>query len=273
MRWMQDHPVYLTASIGRREMNFLVNTVSHKCVISRRLVERVRMQPAGCTLFAANGTVINVMGEITLDVCVGYLLIKFVASDNVTKSMLGSNWLRQYQMIWDFSKDVLLVRGRVFQFIPEEKNKARKRARALLERVKAASLEDECVRKCMKEDMEAQRGIERLRYEESKPICVMNRILTVSLTDDHSGRTVDIVNAEETIRGEDRVQCPRRNAPMPVGPVRYINWIHLMLSTDKTLISQPHAYADTLGAGGKKPLRILVKVVVYVQLCMEYCVI
>jgi len=51
MRSMQEHPVYLTATIGRREMNFLVDTGSDKCVIPRRLVDKARMQPAGCTLF------------------------------------------------------------------------------------------------------------------------------------------------------------------------------------------------------------------------------
>jgi len=93
MRSMQEHPVYLTATIGRREMNFSVDTGSDNCVIPRRLVDGAQMQPAGCRLFAANGTVINVMGEITLDVCLGDLTFptNFVASDNVTERMLGSN--------------------------------------------------------------------------------------------------------------------------------------------------------------------------------------
>jgi len=77
----------------------------------------------------------------------------------------------------------------------------------------------------------------------------MNRILATPLfSDDHSGRTADIINAEETGRGEDRVQRPRRNDPIPV---RYSNRIRSILWTDDTLKSEPHAYADTLGGGGK----------------------
>jgi len=214
-------------------------------VIPRRLVDGARMQPAGCRLFAANGTVINVMGEITLDVCLGdlTLLTKFVASDNVTEPMLGSNWLRQYQMIWDFRKDLLLVHGRVFRLIPEEENRARERAKIMLDRVRAAALEDKRIRRYAGEDDEAQRGFKRARQEKSKPICVtsyeeskpirvtsyveskpifvtsyvefklirvtsykkskpiriMNRIIATPLfSDDHSGRTADIINAEET---------------------------------------------------------------------------
>jgi len=130
----------------------------------------------------------------------------------------------------------------------------------MLYRVRVAALEDERIRKDEEEEDEAQKGIKRVRYKESKPIrvtsykeskpiCVMNRILARPLiSDDHSGRTVDIICAEETGRGEDRVQCPRRNAPIPI---RYINRIRSILWTDDTLKSEPHAYADTLGGGGK----------------------
>jgi len=73
-------------------MNFLVDPGSDKCVIPSRLVDGARIQPAGFRLFAADGTVINVRGEITFDVCLEDLKLptKFVASDNVTESMLGS---------------------------------------------------------------------------------------------------------------------------------------------------------------------------------------
>jgi len=77
------------------------------------------MKPAGCRLFAANGTTIIVIGEKILNVHVGDLTIltRFVVSDNVTELMLGVNWLRPNRIIWDFSKDVLLVNGRKFSLI------------------------------------------------------------------------------------------------------------------------------------------------------------
>jgi len=51
------------------------------------------MKPAGFRLFAANGTTINVFGEIILNVHVVDLTIptRFVVSDNVTEPMLGTN--------------------------------------------------------------------------------------------------------------------------------------------------------------------------------------
>jgi len=78
-------------------------------VITRKLIDEATMEPAGCRLFAANGTTVNVMGEIVLNVHVGDLTIptRFVVSDNVTEPMLGVNWQRRNRIIWDVSKDIL----------------------------------------------------------------------------------------------------------------------------------------------------------------------
>jgi len=114
---MKEHPVYIRAHIGRKEAICLVDTGSKKCVLPKRLVDESIVVPAGSRLFAANGTTINVAGEITLDVHVGDLTIptRFVVSSNVTEPMLGVNWLRWNRIIWDFAKDLLLVNGRVFE--------------------------------------------------------------------------------------------------------------------------------------------------------------
>jgi len=75
-------------------------------------------------LFAANGTVINVVGEVVMNVKIGELVLqtRFVVSDNITKPMLGVDWLRSIRMIWDFAKDILLINGKVFHLIPGEKS-------------------------------------------------------------------------------------------------------------------------------------------------------
>jgi len=82
-------------------------------VITRKLIDEATMEPAGCRLFAANGTTVNVMGEIVLNVHVGDLTIptRFVVSDSVTEPMLGVNWLRRNRIVWDFAKDLLFYVG------------------------------------------------------------------------------------------------------------------------------------------------------------------
>jgi len=59
------------------------------------------MEPAGCRLFAANGTTISVIGAIILNVRVGELTIptRFVVSYSVSEPMLGVHWLRRNRIV------------------------------------------------------------------------------------------------------------------------------------------------------------------------------
>jgi len=100
-RSMKEHPVYIWARIGHKDAVCLVDTGSEKCVITRKLVDEATMEPPGCRLFAANGSTINMVGEIILNVHVGDLTIptRFVVSDNVTERMLGVNWPRRNKII------------------------------------------------------------------------------------------------------------------------------------------------------------------------------
>jgi len=130
-RSMKEHPVYIRAQIGKCMTVCLVDTGSEKCVLPARIIDAESLEPADCRLFAANGTTINVIGEIFLDVHVGDLTIptRFVVSSNVTEPMLGANWLRSNRIVWDFAKDLLIVNGEVFDMILEEKSQELKRKR------------------------------------------------------------------------------------------------------------------------------------------------
>jgi len=67
-RQMKEHPVYLNAYLGKRRVSFLVDTGCERSVTPKRLVDESRIEQAECRLFAANGTVINVIGEVTMDI-------------------------------------------------------------------------------------------------------------------------------------------------------------------------------------------------------------
>jgi len=71
-------------------------------------------------LFAANGTVFNVLGEATMDIQIGELVLptRFVVSDNITEPMLGVESLRCNQMTWDFAQDILIIGDKVHHLIP-----------------------------------------------------------------------------------------------------------------------------------------------------------
>jgi len=62
-RPMKDHPVYLKAWLGKKSVQFLVDTGCERSVTPRKIIGDSQLEPAECRLFAANGTVINVVGE------------------------------------------------------------------------------------------------------------------------------------------------------------------------------------------------------------------
>jgi len=69
-----------------------------------------------------NGTVINVIGKVTMDIRIGELILptRFVVSDNITEPILGVEWLRCNQMTWDFAQDILIIGDKIHHLITGE---------------------------------------------------------------------------------------------------------------------------------------------------------
>jgi len=90
-RQMKDHPVYLDAYLGKKRVNFLVDTGCERSVTPKILFGNARLELAECRLFAANGTVIYVLGEVMMNIQIDDLVLptRFVVSDKITEPMLG----------------------------------------------------------------------------------------------------------------------------------------------------------------------------------------
>jgi len=123
-RQLKDYPVYLRAWLGKSGVRFLVDTGCERSVTPRKFIGDSRLEPAEYRIFAANGTVINVVSEVVMNIKISELVLPtlFVVSDNITEPMLGVEWLRCNRMIWDFAKDILLINGKVFHLIPGKKS-------------------------------------------------------------------------------------------------------------------------------------------------------
>jgi len=128
-RQMKDHPVHLKAWLGKKGVQFLLDTGCERSVTPLKLIGNSRLEPAECWLFAANGTVINVVGEVVMNGRIGELVLqtRFVVSDNIIEPMLGVDWLRSNRMFWDFAKDIILINGKVFHLIPGDKSESCRR--------------------------------------------------------------------------------------------------------------------------------------------------
>jgi len=70
-RSMLNHPVYIMAFVGQRELTFLVDTGCDRLIMPKKLVGGVRIEPADCHWYAANGTSITVCGEVVLGIRLG----------------------------------------------------------------------------------------------------------------------------------------------------------------------------------------------------------
>jgi len=82
-RSMLDHPVYLKAYVGRKELTFLVDTGCDRSIMPSRMVGSARLDPAECRLYAANETTISVL--VMLDLRVGNEIMptRFMLSNSI----------------------------------------------------------------------------------------------------------------------------------------------------------------------------------------------
>jgi len=176
---MKEHPVYIRVRIGRMNAVCLVDTESEKCVITRKLIDEATMEPTGCRLFGANGTTINVIGEIILNVHVGDLTIltRFVVSDSVSEPMLGVNWLRRNRIVWDFAIHLLIINREVFNMVPESKEQANYR-RMLLEE---HEVEMKISKKRESEELEHSFDVKRPKLNSELPARIFNRTQALPL--------------------------------------------------------------------------------------------
>ena len=78
----------------------------------RRIVSQIR---------AANGTLIEVYGEVDIPVVLKdrEVIIRGVASDHVAEMLLGIGWLETYGAVWDLRRGELYMHGLVHVLKPK----------------------------------------------------------------------------------------------------------------------------------------------------------
>lgn len=75
-------------------------------------VEGIELQPSTQVLLAANGTAINLKGEVTvpLYICRGFKInTPFLVSDQIFEPLLGMSWLRMHRCRLGFGTRTLFV--------------------------------------------------------------------------------------------------------------------------------------------------------------------
>ena len=106
-----DHDVYLRLSVGRRVYDCLLDTGSEVCLFPDHIIDSVAVKKTNRTLKAANGTIIPILGEVTLPVIIGQYKTQVtgLVSRHVSEPMLGIDFLVDNKAVWDFDQSTICI--------------------------------------------------------------------------------------------------------------------------------------------------------------------
>ena len=105
--------VYLEVLVDDEPVDCLQNTGSEVTIIPRSLVHELPKRPIVSQIPAANGTIIEVLGEVDLRVMLEgeEVIIRGVASDHVAEMLLGIDWLEDKGAVWNLRWGELYMKG------------------------------------------------------------------------------------------------------------------------------------------------------------------
>jgi len=108
--------VYLRMRLCGRNVTCLINSGCQSSIVPYDLINckrTLRMEPMKRRFFVANETPIDVIGQVGLPLRLDNQLVETVAfvSRDVSELMLGSDWLRQHNCVWDFGANRIWVNG------------------------------------------------------------------------------------------------------------------------------------------------------------------
>jgi hypothetical protein len=120
----QSHaPVYLQGVIEAQSTLILVDSGSDISIVPLRMVMKKTITPCTTRIFAANGSPLNILGTSELSFTINNLHFRtvFFVSQEVDEVILGISWLRQESVTWNFTSDILLIRGHSVKLVHNSK--------------------------------------------------------------------------------------------------------------------------------------------------------
>ena len=115
--------LYLKIRIGDRRLEGLLDSGSEVSLLPASVAVGYELEPTYRVLRAANGTEINVLGMLRLDVRVGSLRLdtNFIVSDQVDEAIFGMDWMSKHHCVLKCGTGVLRIRD--FHFRLHKKKK------------------------------------------------------------------------------------------------------------------------------------------------------
>lgn len=113
---------YLPATIFGEKRWCLLDTGSEISVVPSRYVPIGELKPSAQVLNAANGTTIDVLGEVDVNLDLGpkKVSVSCLVSEHVDEILLGLTFLEENACIWDFSKRTITICGTQFKLFAQK---------------------------------------------------------------------------------------------------------------------------------------------------------
>jgi len=114
--------VYIQAEIQELECVCLLDSGSEVTVFPDRVVPKHLLRPTSQQLHAANGTVLELIGEVELTCNFGELelLVHGVVSPRIYEVMFGQDFLTRQKVRWDFERSTIGMHGHEFRLLAGE---------------------------------------------------------------------------------------------------------------------------------------------------------
>jgi predicted aspartyl protease len=108
-----ERPTYLKLRENNQEYYGLLDTGSEVTIVPAGITEQMTLEPSSQGLFAANGTAINVRGRVKIESLSdgASLPLYGLVSEQVAEIILGVDFLKMHNAIWDFDAGVIQLNG------------------------------------------------------------------------------------------------------------------------------------------------------------------
>jgi transposase InsO family protein len=107
--------VYVDIECMGQERPFLLDSGSDVTIVPADFVKGIRLFPTNKRAFAANATEIDLLGEVTVELKIGNILIptRVIVSNSVAEGLIGYDWLANNDVFWGFGFGRILIQGQV----------------------------------------------------------------------------------------------------------------------------------------------------------------
>ena len=116
--------LFIEVKIGKRRCPALLDTGSEVTLLPKHLADLSQLNRSSRTLRAANGTLINIVGEWKTVVTIGPVSVtmNFIVSDQIDELLVGIDWMRDNGCVISFADLTLELQGYRFPLLAKAKS-------------------------------------------------------------------------------------------------------------------------------------------------------